>query len=84
MSYIRDGILAKTKHGQLASQSEPSGEGREMEEDPSGAAYLVKPVHIVGQQVDNLACGGLPHGGATQAEVTEIRRETENRMPKSL
>ena len=39
-----------------------------MEEDPSGPAYLVKPVHIVGQQVDNLACGGLPHGRATQAK----------------
>ena len=39
-----------------------------MEEDPSGAAHLVKPVHIVGQQVDYLACGGLPHGRATQAK----------------
>ena len=39
-----------------------------MEEDPSEAAYLVKPVHIVGQQVDYLACGGLPHGRATQAK----------------
>ena len=39
-----------------------------MEEDPSGAAYLVKLIHIVGQQVDYLACGGLPHGWATQAK----------------
>ena len=36
-----------------------------MEEDPSGAAHLVKPVHIVGQQVDYLACGGLSQGRAT-------------------
>ena len=33
-----------------------------MEGDPSGAAYLIKSVHIVGQEVDYLACGGLPHG----------------------
>ena len=39
-----------------------------MEEDPSGAAHLIKPVHIVGQQVDYLTCGGLPHGRATKAE----------------
>ena len=39
-----------------------------MEEDPSEAAYLVKPVHIVGQQVDYLACGSFPHGQATQAK----------------
>ena len=39
-----------------------------MEENPSGAAYLIKPVHIVGQQVDYLACGGLPHGRAIQAK----------------
>ena len=39
-----------------------------MEEDSSGAAHLIKPVHIVGQQVDYLSCGGLPHGRATQAK----------------
>ena len=33
-----------------------------MEENPSGAAYLIKSIYIVGQQVDYLACGGLPHG----------------------
>ena len=39
-----------------------------MEEDPSGAAYLVKLIYIVEQQVDYLACGGLPHGWATQVK----------------
>ena len=39
-----------------------------MEENPSGAAYLIKPIYIVGQQVDDLACGGLPHGRATQTK----------------
>ena len=39
-----------------------------MKDDPSGSAQLIKPVHIVGQQVDYLACGGLPHGQATQAK----------------
>ena len=46
-----------------------------MEEDPSGAAHLVKPVHIVGQQVDYLACGGLPHGWATQAKGLKWERD---------
>ena len=50
-----------------------------MEENPSGAAYLIKPVHIVGQQVDYLACGGLPHGRATQMKylVRERYRELD-------
>ena len=39
-----------------------------MEENPSGAAYLIKPIYIVGQQVDYLACGGLPYGRVTQAK----------------
>ena len=39
-----------------------------MEEDPSGEAYLIKLVHIIGQKIDYLACGGLPHGWATQAK----------------
>ena len=39
-----------------------------MEEDPSGTAHLIKPVHIVGQQVDYLACSGFPHGRATQVK----------------
>ena len=39
-----------------------------MEEDPSGEAYLIKPVHIIGHQVDYLACGGLPHRRATQVK----------------
>ena len=37
------------------------------EEDPL-VTYLVKPVHIVRQQVDYLACGGLPYGRVTQAK----------------
>ena len=54
-----------------------------MEEDPSGAAHLVKPVHIVGQQVDYLACGGLPHGRATQTKylVRERYRELDCQVP---
>ena len=50
-----------------------------MEENPSGAANLIKPVHIVGQQVDYLACGGLPHGRATQTKylVRERYRELD-------
>ena len=39
-----------------------------MEEDPSGEAYLIKLVHIIGQKIDYLACGGLSHGWATQAK----------------
>ena len=50
-----------------------------MEEDPSGTAYLIKPVHIIRQQVDYLACGGLPHGQATQMKylVRERYRELD-------
>lgn len=52
-----------------------------MEKDPPGAAYLIKPVHIVGQQVDYLACGGLPHGQVTQAKCLKQERVTENWIP---
>ena len=55
-----------------------------MEENPSGTAYLIKPVHIVGQQVDYLACGGLPHGWATQAKGLKRERETEIQIPKVI
>ena len=55
-----------------------------MEENPSGTAYLIKPVHIVGQQVDYLACGGLPHGRATQAKGLKSERETEIWIPKVI
>ena len=55
-----------------------------MEEDPSGAAYLVKSVHIVGQQIDYLACGGLHHGWATQAKGLKWERETEIQIPKVI
>ena len=55
-----------------------------MEDDPSGAAYLIKPVHIIGQQVDYLACGGLPHGWATQAKWLKWEKDTENRIPTMI
>ena len=51
-----------------------------MEEDPSGAAHLIKPLHIVGQQVDYLACGGLPHGWATQTKWLKWEKDIENRI----
>ena len=44
-------------------------------------AHLIKPVHIVGQQVDYLACGGLPHGWATQEKWLKWEKDTENRIP---
>ena len=44
-----------------------------MEEDPSGAAYLIKSFHIVGQQVDYLTCGGFPQGQVTQVKC--LKRE---------
>ena len=46
-----------------------------------GEAYLIKPVHIIGHQVDYLACGGLPHGGATQVKWLKWEKDTENRIP---
>ena len=52
-----------------------------MKEDPSGAAHLIKHVYIVGQQVDYLACGGLPHGWATQEKWLKWEKDTENRIP---
>ena len=52
-----------------------------MKDDPSGSAHLIKPVHIVGQQVDYLACGGLPHGRATQAKWLKWEKDTESRIP---
>jgi len=48
-----------------------------MEEDPSRAASLIKPVHIVGQQVDYLACDGLPHGQATQTKYLVRERKIQ-------
>ena len=54
-----------------------------MEEYPSGAAHLVKPVHVVGQQVDYLACGGLSHGQATQTKYL-VREDTENWIAKVI
>ena len=54
-----------------------------MEEDPSGTAYLIKPVHIIRQQVDYLACGGLPHGQATQTKYL-VREDTENWIAKVI
>lgn len=37
-------------------------------EAPSGAAYLVKLVHVIGQQIDDLAGSSLSHGLVTKAK----------------
>lgn len=47
-----------------------------MKKDGSGAAYLIKLVHIIGQQIDDLACGGLAHGHVTKAKCLKIREGT--------
>lgn len=39
-----------------------------MKKDCSGIAYLIKLVHIIGQQIDDLACSGLAHGRVTKAK----------------
>lgn len=48
-----------------------------MKKDGSGAAYLIKFVHVIGQQIDNLACSGLTQGHVTEAKRLEYR-EREN------
>lgn len=42
-----------------------------------GAADLVELVHIVGQQIDDLAGGRLPHGHVTEAKRLKQKRGTE-------
>lgn len=44
-----------------------------MKKDCSGAAYLIKLVHVIGQQVDDLARGSLAHGHVTKAECLKVR-----------
>lgn len=46
-----------------------------------GAAHLVKLVHVVGQQVDDLAGGGLPHGRVAEAKRLAQKRGRENYTP---
>lgn len=48
-----------------------------MKKGDSGAAHLIKLVHIIGQQIDDLACGGLAQGHITKAECLE-ERERQN------
>lgn len=45
--------------------------GWKMKKDGSGAAYLIKLVHVIGQQIDNLACSGLTQGHVTKAKCLE-------------
>ena len=52
-----------------------------MEDDLSGAAYLIKPVHIVGQQADYLTCGSLPHGWATKVKCLKWEKDKQNWNP---
>lgn len=53
-----------------------------MEEDPSGAAYLIKLVHVVGQQIDDLASRGLPHGRVTKAKGLTQKRDRRVIFPQ--
>lgn len=46
----------------------------------SPSSYLIKLVHIVGQQVDDLARGCLPHGHVTKTECLEEKKKGENRI----
>lgn len=55
-----------------------------MKKDCSSIAYLIKLVHIIGQQIDDLACGGLAHGHVTKAKCLKKGRERENHIPSLI
>lgn len=45
--------------------------------------YLVELVDVIGKQVNNLACGGLSHGGAAETESLQgdVGRDSVSKIP---
>lgn len=52
-----------------------------LQKAPSGAADLVKLVHVIGQEIHDLAGGRLPHGPVTKAKPLKQKRGVEDYIP---